>query len=134
MPKNNLADIQWNPEGGNGAITVYSENLEGCQSEYVTFSVSIIPSYIAKNGLINIHLYPNPVNKNLNIALPEIKAKVIISVCDISGKSLWINEQKNTNNIVLDMENYMPGIYFINLETEDFRRTYKIIKAENRTP
>ena len=77
---------------------------------------------------INNHLllYPNPTSGNLFINTSE---KIIsISVCNIIGKEVISNAEKN--NSVLNLSQLSNGVYFISISTEKGLLTKKIVLSK----
>lgn len=73
-------------------------------------------------------IFPNPIyNKTNIIGSDEIKS---VAVINVSGKILFyidINKQK-MKSYYLDLQKYMPGVYFIKIQCESYIETIKIIK------
>ena len=68
--------------------------------------------------LKNIQIFPNPTSDKLNIHLDLIMNKV--TVYSVTGQ-LIENININTTNYQLDVSEYDPGIYMIQIETEKGR-------------
>jgi hypothetical protein len=79
-----------------------------------------------ENNTVNI--YPNPsVNKEFNIVLPELKAGDVatITVTDINGRKVLINQQMNTSAKI--NHNLASGIYVVTINSNDFNISKKLI-------
>ena len=86
--------------------------------------IPIIP--LIKDGLL---VYPNPTNRLFSFELPENKGnKMLIRVFDSLGKLAYTNSF-NQRLITLDAENWICGIYYLIVISEDgkTKRTAKII-------
>lgn len=74
--------------------------------------------------------HPQPVLDDLNLFIsPAINSNVKLTISDLSGRlleSLMVNWQGNTH--ILDLNHLKTGVYFINMETDLFSKTLKIIK------
>ena len=82
---------------------------------------------------LNLKVYPNPVNQNVNISfiIPFISnAKIVIT--DIVGKVVFekeVNDVTDKNiTINIPMQNYATGLYMLNLYTSKGSVSGKIIK------
>lgn len=82
-----------------------------------------------------VEIYPNPATKNLMIRLnsPDNKTTKIL-IKDISGKIVQsIEHIDNSNNtgILVSLNDLSSGIYFINIISEHFSTTKKLIISSN---
>ncbi len=72
----------------------------------------------------SIKMYPNPVNNELNIELPQDNNRLIVS--DIVGKIIFDNSIPS--NFKLDMSHFKSGIYFLKAENSSGILNGKVIK------
>lgn len=83
------------------------------------FSVSGVQSNPIDNSL-SLDLYPNPTNNQANIHLKINKnSEVAIQVLDVLGRAVFFNATtltKGSHLVVLDVQNYDAGIYYINTQ------------------
>jgi hypothetical protein len=86
------------------------------------------------NGIANIEfpgtvsIYPNPVSSFINIRMDD-NYNMEIRLVDILGKTvIETSSIGKTNNIMVDMSGLNKGIYFIEIMSNDFYSTSKIIK------
>jgi len=93
-------------------------------------------TYSEKLPDIAFTAFPNPVNDLLNLQIIQDENKLNtadIGISHISGKIIYESKttlRKGTQIISIPMGVYPPGLYIINIETEERRYTGKIIKAE----
>ena len=80
----------------------------------------------------NSILYPNPTKNSFQIKLPTDSNDGTIMVYQINGQ--LIQKKKidstildNENNISFDVSEYKNGIYFVQLQMDNFSKTYKLI-------
>jgi hypothetical protein len=99
-----------------------NENTSTCETKIV-----ILLSSIDDFELDNIKVFPNPAKNTLNINCENKKIKNI-QITDIYTKTIEIIKFKNTENYILDISNYEPGTYFLNIEIENKNLKYKFIK------
>ena len=85
--------------------------------DYVIITAGVVES-VEKEMLKNIQIFPNPTSDKLNIHLDLIMNKV--TVYSVTGQ-LIENININTTNYQLDVSEYDPGIYMIQIETEKGR-------------
>jgi len=90
--------------------------------------IAIAGSYDPVEDFFNVEMYPNPVNKNLFINLPEISGNITIIIKNLQGQINYLSEQKNATNLEIDMSLFITGIYILQLEREDAIIVKKIIK------
>jgi len=75
-----------------------------------------------------VSLYPNPVSHSSKIILRRTYAKVQLLVYNTSGHVVSESEHVNTDNIVINAEQYASGVYFLKLTSEGKSYTLKMIK------
>ncbi len=72
-----------------------------------------------------LSIFPNPVFNQLTISSPIIIDK--INITNISGKQI-LKRNIHSNQINIDMSNYRNGMYFIQIESDTNKNTFRIIK------
>jgi len=72
-----------------------------------------------------LSIFPNPVFNQLTISSP-IKIKKI-NITNILGKKI-LERNIYADKINIDMSNYKNGMYFIQIESDSKKNTYRIIK------
>lgn len=88
----------------------------------------ILSSITSLTETIDFKLYPNPTTKYLFINSPE-NLIGFIRITNISGSTIYSTKIENTNEIKIDMSNYISGIYILQLITSNNQIiTKKIIK------
>jgi hypothetical protein len=79
---------------------------------------------IAKGG--SFAMYPNPVERYLFVYRNVVSAEILsLSIVNLSGKEIY-HTAKAVNSI--DLGAQPGGIYFVEIETNRGRETYKIVK------
>lgn len=76
----------------------------------------------------NFTLFPNPAYNQLNIEMDKVTANMAIEVTDVFGKTILLENYKNTNKGVINVENLAPGIYVIKINLEGNTLTEKFVK------
>ena len=73
-------------------------------------------------------VYPNPTNSILNIQSKNNQTISEVNVYDLLGKKL-INRKVTVSNTELDLTNYTPGLYLLEVISADNQRSiHKIVK------
>ena len=76
----------------------------------------------------SIKVYPNPVTDIINIESEEIINNLV--VCDNYGKAI-IELSTNCKNIVLNMSDWIDGIYYLQIRTDKSELIKTVLKYEN---
>ena len=77
--------------------------------------------------------YPNPSKDYTNIHFLLAKKETVkISIYDINGKMVWIENnlaEKNAgyHSVMVPLNGFANGLYTISLETENYKRTKKLL-------
>jgi hypothetical protein len=109
----------------NGITYYASQTINGCES---TNRLPVTVQITLNNDefdIIKIVYSPNPVIDILNI-----KASTILNnakICNVLGQTIF-QQRFNSNEIELNMSNVPTGTYFIIVELDDRKETFKILK------
>lgn len=84
------------------------------------------------NSQNNINIYPNPAADNIFVTLNTIsKQAVRVEIVDVTGKNV-LNESavlnSGNNTLMLNIENFSNGIYFLKVNGKDFNFSQKFAK------
>lgn len=108
------------PNGANDAAIL---NDAYCRS--FTFSATVTDvAEIGKNAVLN--LFPNPASDLLQLQCSSPIQK--LSLCDVAGTTLHIQEAQDSQSLDLDIRNLASGIYFVRIETQEGISTRKFVK------
>ena len=78
-----------------------------------------------------VELYPNPAKENITIKLPADNSNYYIQVVDMQGRIVRTGSVESQNSILLiDVEQYSPGLYHINLKGENSSYFGRFVKQE----
>ena len=108
----------------------YVPYQEGDESIYLGLDETIST---VENQTSIVQLFPNPSNQYIEISY-ETKSifEEKVSLYDNKGRMMDIifdeNIQSGINNIKLDISSLLPGIYFINIQSQDETMTKRFIK------
>ena len=75
-----------------------------------------------------ISIYPNPLLKgdNLNIKSSS-PLNLTINIHNVNGKLILSNQDNNLINKTINVQDLSNGIYFINIESNNFSTTKKLV-------
>lgn len=77
----------------------------------------------------DIHIFPNPTNKIINVGMPESFENATIRVLDICGRQVEVIENgKGTRNRAIDVKMLAKGEYLVQVINKNFLNSYKIVK------
>jgi len=97
--------------------------------KYYTSNIIKI-NFLARNGTL-VSIYPNPTTSILNLESARVDlANAKISIVNLAGNLIIPNNYQiiNSNLVVLDVSNFLPGPYFINIQTAVRNYQYNFIK------
>ena len=108
-----------------GSMTAEDGSLQLGNGYYPSLNLVTLSIESPKTNL-SIKIYPNPTKELIFITHPTHKYFKIL-ITDLTGKLLLKKQIVNENPV--NIERYSPGIYLINITTEDKKtNSYKIIK------
>ena len=70
----------------------------------------------------NIGIYPNPANEKITIEAQNIER---VSISNVMGQKVY-EKSFNSDNVVIDVNNYPSGIYMIHVVTDEYETTKRI--------
>jgi hypothetical protein len=71
--------------------------------------------------------YPNPIKSNLKIKFPNNSHNTNVKIYDILGKNVFSTIFEKTENVI-DLNFLTKGVYYLELENEDYKQVSKIEK------
>jgi hypothetical protein len=93
------------------------------------FAWSTIVTIDCSNDLPSIHVYPNPCTDKLTIQLPQAGNNFVLTIKDITGKTLQQKDSKqNSSNFSIDVSSLPTGLYLLQLQSDLFSYAIKFIK------
>ena len=109
----------------NGTTYYASQTINGCESQD---RLPVTVQFTLNNNefdSINIVYNPNPVIDILYIkASTELKNA---KICNVLGQTIF-QQRFNSNEIQLNMSDFPTGTYFVIVESDDRKETFKILK------
>lgn len=115
-----------------GSFSVIVTNSQGCKisSEPYTFQTATNIEEITVKS--NFTVFPNPTSDFIILkSLNNYNSDIHLSLFDITGKEYSVSIiNSNSNEIKIDLRNYMNGIYSLKIKTSNTTETLKIIKIK----
>jgi len=82
-------------------------------------------------GIQNMNIFPNPAQNTTTVLVNSVCSKPYsLSVSNMMGQVLQTQNGKlgyGENRIELNVNNFAPGVYFVNIKTDNATRTQKLI-------
>ena len=104
------------------AMWIEPRNINDIDSINVTAGIS------KYNNSLHANVYPNPVNNQLNINLPENANNISVSINDVLGKEVIVQHNLSGNNISVNDVNLPTGVYVVKITADGKTQTLKVIK------
>ncbi|MBC8755165.1 T9SS type A sorting domain-containing protein [Kordia sp. YSTF-M3] len=126
--------------------SVFRSYIEGCTGNFQSRTIAtanyfetalnlaptpkLIPQYKPSQQDIPITLYPNPATSIVTVELTEVIQNFKVEIYSMSRGLMYSNQfkQSNTSKFQVDISNFIEGIYFIKVISEEKTFTGKIIK------
>ncbi|MEO6304434.1 MAG: T9SS type A sorting domain-containing protein, partial [Bacteroidia bacterium] len=85
---------------------------------------------VRENNLVlnSVSVYPNPFSNKLIIKGAELEKINTIKLTDILGKEVFVQSQKTTEGLQLNIENISNGIYFLSMNSAEGNKVVKVVK------
>ena len=135
---NNATSWDWDFNSGSTfdyVITVagtynYKCTPHGLMGMTGTITVANPPVGIAKRTQASFNYYPNPFQKYLVLNFKNYSNSVNVEIYDILGKQYFSNKYIDVkdNKVVVDTDEFNPGVYFIYITTNGKKDVYRIMK------
>jgi hypothetical protein len=129
------------PTSDGGAIMVGYNTSNGSGGKNITLvkigeNDDFPASYTApiENSLLSIEtienddlisIYPNPIDQYLQLS-STFSGNIKMKISDLSGKIIYTNSFEN--NLEVNFENYLSGVYFVQIKSDGFQKMVKVIK------
>ena len=117
-----------------GCVSTFSVTID-LDENYFTGNPSFLVVSSTADEVINtasLRLYPNPVSDQLTLDLESQKdSDLLLSLVGIDGKTYYSRAeqlQQGQQQVQLDVQNLVPGIYFVRLQTESGIESLKFVK------
>ncbi len=78
---------------------------------------------------LGLRVYPNPMENLLTFErTSHIINSVNVSIVSVNGQVLYTNKMDLTNKQTIDLTDFSPGVYFVNVQNEEATDVIKVIK------
>ncbi len=116
--KTSLKELELNLKPGTNSLTVYTDKL--CQG--------VIEKFFEIGS--GVQIFPNPFENVLNIILgTQYSGNVKVEVRNIQGQIMYSgNHTADSNPIVLNLPELVPGTYMVQVTSKDHRSVQKVLK------
>ena len=105
----------------NGNTEIFNEDLQVRQSSNVNLDIK--NTVVGNKELLKVNIYPIPANDVMTIDIEKTALKGIgLTITDVTGKIVKVAEHDELNGsdkIILEIEDFKNGIYFLNLRCDD---------------
>ena len=110
--------------------TVYFEYAMWIEPHNINYidSINVTVGIAKYNNSLNANVYPNPVNNQLNISLPETANNISVSVIDMLGKEVIVQNKLSGNNVSVNDINLPAGVYVVRITADGNTQMLKVIK------
>ena len=92
----------------------------------IDVTIDIVTGIVSVSQIMNIEMYPNPTSGKVTINIPEFKGDGMVSVYGING-NLVKQEPITTQKFVLELENALPGVYLVKINSGDKQTIEQLI-------
>ncbi len=107
--------------------------IDGCGGAYrlsnpLSGSTDFIDQGIASKGEVNI--YPNPTSSDLTVdfSKTDFDGEIKLELRDIQGKVVYNSTVFSTSSVLIDLEKFDKGMYFLYINSNNKTSNRKIIK------
>lgn len=73
-------------------------------------------------------IFPNPSKHFVGVSFENILEEYQMKIIDLKGSVLWRSTEKNKKESFIDIRDYAPGMYWIQIKVEDKMQSFKFVK------
>jgi len=110
-----------------GTYYLVVTDANGCEKTTNSFIYNTPTGLLEINTLINIQIYPNPFKEETTIDFGRTVKDVELRIFDVLGKLLEEHDLKDVDKFIIEREDKVNGIYFIEIEIDGVKWFNKII-------
>lgn len=112
-----------------GNYNIVATDTNGCEVEAAIFDVVASIQSNCDERILTIHVFPNPVDNLLNIKFSSSIHLFEISITNSLGISVMrLNPVIDKEGLVIDVDNFPSGAYWLEVESKDFVSRIPFIK------
>lgn len=95
-------------------VKITDSNNDVFSTTYMSFKVTVsAPDAVADELSDKIKVYPNPVNDEINVSIPDVQNMNSLTIIDYTGKLVFMKELKGEKNFRINVKGLTPGLYII---------------------
>ena len=119
----NAIDLVWNLHEGDmeASLTVTTDN--GCETEPITKTISLIGTGTTEWNHFDFDLFPNPTDGKVNLVVSKsLNGNAVIEVYNLLGERMLhqkTSQMHQNETISIDLSKLSSGLYIITLRTEN---------------
>ena len=117
LPNTHLAGTNSYTVGVNGDYYVIVTDANGCQTNSNSISFNE-PTAVIDLDDLDINIYPNPFKEETTVDFGRVIRTADLRIYDVLGKLLNEYEIKDKNKFILEREDKVNGIYFMEIEID----------------
>jgi hypothetical protein len=119
----NYSFLDTHPAGGSNYYRLKQVTTDG-KYEYS----SVIAATLADNtGALSMQAYPNPADSKLQINLKGATSNAHLQLYDITGRCIWQMDALQQHEIIIDLEKFPQGIYWLSANNDTEMVNQKIV-------
>jgi hypothetical protein len=104
-------------------------NMATCAVVLCNTNITITSNHQEADNLLDISFFPNPVNKELYVNIPDnISTDFNLTIVDIHGKLLLTETRTQEKLSTIDLSQLPAGVYFLMVSSGDLTYQAKIVK------
>ncbi len=123
-PTDHAWRIELNDVAGDTTLT-FTHNVNFTDIFKNSSGISSEPAVLGE-----VLLYPNPAVNQITLALKSTTtAPLLVSICNIAGSQMLMKEfAAGQDNLVIDVIDFSPGIYFLTMKTVNEVRSFRFVR------
>ena len=110
-------------------VSTWSDDVSCAGLAEIRFGVNNIVNVEEEQPMVEWTISPNPATELITIQLPEVIDITRVSVYNSVGQLVNEIDVPNTNDLIVPIDEYRDGIYFISIATEEGILTKSFVKG-----
>jgi hypothetical protein len=112
-----------------GVDTLWNMHFLQFSDQTVPVTLETTADIIEKNPhTFQASVYPNPTKESISIEVPENQNAFEFEIRDITGQLLYSRKVTHSTSTLVNVSDYSPGIYFVNLKSTEGSNAIKFVK------
>lgn len=114
-----------------GEMNVCLTIVYSCGTSSNCQSIEVVPTAIDEQTQLQINLFPNPANEQLQISLPDLQNTLLLQVYNLQGQQL-MEQQLNSTTSTLSTSALKNGLYLLKISDNNgniqFHRQFTVVR------